>query len=148
MEKEDLLIFKAIEIATKTHAGQFRKSTRIPYIVHPLNVAKILATNNATTEQIIAGILHDTVEDTELTLQEIKNQFGNNIAEIVEGCSEPNKDDTWENRKQHTIKFLKTAYFDIKIVSCADKLNNITDMNDDYLILGEEFWNRFNSSKD
>ncbi|HAQ06826.1 MAG TPA: phosphohydrolase, partial [Bacillus bacterium] len=64
-------------------------------------------------------ILHDTVEDTKITLADIDLEFGNEIAEIVKGCSEPDKSLSWEERKEHTIDYLKTASKDIRVVACA-----------------------------
>jgi (p)ppGpp synthase/HD superfamily hydrolase len=102
------MIFKAIEFATRAHSGQYRKGTKLPYIVHPLGVAKILIECDSPEHLIVAGILHDTVEDTSATLDEIKQTFGWDIADLVEAASEPDKSDTWENRKEHTIQMLKT----------------------------------------
>jgi len=100
------MIFKAIEFAAKAHAGQYRKGTRVPYLVHPLNVAKILIDSGCSDVVAVAGILHDTVEDTPITLDEIRKHFGQAVAELVAGASEPDKSDTWENRKKHTIEYL------------------------------------------
>ena len=78
-------IQKAVKIATKAHEGQFRKSGD-PYIVHPLAVMKILQDWHMDEDTIIAGVLHDTVEDTELTLKDIEAEFGENVAHLVDGC--------------------------------------------------------------
>jgi (p)ppGpp synthase/HD superfamily hydrolase len=96
---------------------------------------------------VIAGFLHDTIEDTKLTIEDVKKEFGSRVSDIVQGCSEPNKSDTWENRKRHTIEYLKKAPLDILIVSCADKLDNIRAIRDDYMRYGESFWERFNRPK-
>lgn len=106
-------------------------------------MAKILIENGCPSRAVIAGILHDTVEDTPVTLKDIECSFGNRIAYIVEGATEPNKDDPWENRKNHTIELLKTASMDILLVSLADKLDNIKAIREDYSRHGEKLWARF-----
>lgn len=137
------MLFKAIEFAARAHAGQFRKGSRIPYIIHPLQVGKILIEANCEEEIIIAGILHDTVEDTPVKLIDIKKLFGKRVAELVAGASEPDKSDSWENRKQHTIDFLTTAPIEVVQIMLADKLDNIQTTAIEYQKVGEEFWNRF-----
>ena len=78
-------IEEAIEVAAEAHHGQYRKGTRTPYITHPYAVGLILMEVGCTEAVIIAGILHDTVEDTDLTLEFIREHFGSAIADIVEG---------------------------------------------------------------
>ncbi|MFS0635375.1 HD domain-containing protein [Mesobacillus foraminis] len=96
---------------------------------------------------IAAGILHDCVEDTELTIDQLKNVFGLKIASIVEGCSEPDKSLPWETRKEHSIEFLKGASEDIRAVACADKLHNIKSIIADFNQEGDKVWQRFNRGK-
>jgi (p)ppGpp synthase/HD superfamily hydrolase len=147
MVKMDV-IEKALELASKFHEGQYRKNTDIPYITHPVTVGMMLLKKGYSEEVVAAGVLHDTVEDTSLTLEEIKREFGSNIAEIVEGSSEPDKSLPWKARKEHTIEFLKTASEDIRAVVCADKLHNIRSIIRDYEQVGEEVWSRFNAGKE
>jgi (p)ppGpp synthase/HD superfamily hydrolase len=147
MVKMDV-IEKALELASKFHEGQYRKNTDILYITHPVTVGMMLLKKGYSEEVVAAGILHDTVEDTSLTLEEIKREFGSNIAEIVEGSSEPDKSLPWKARKEHTIEFLKTASEDIRAVVCADKLHNIRSIIRDYEQVGEEVWSRFNAGKE
>ncbi len=137
-------IFQAIEFATKAHTGQFRKGTKVPYIVHPLGVAKILIEAGCSEEVVVAGILHDTVEDSSTRVDDIRRDFGEEVSRLVEGASEPNKSDTWENRKQHTIDLLETVPMDALYVSLADKLDNIRDIRADYEKLGDDVFLRFN----
>jgi ribosomal protein S18 acetylase RimI-like enzyme len=140
-----------IEIALRTaadaHRNQCRKGTDIPYIAHPVAVGMILMKAGYSDTIVAAGILHDTVEDTALTLQDIERDFGPMIAEIVAGCSEPDKSLSWEDRKKHTIEFLKNASSNIRAVACADKLDNIRSIIKDYEQLGDEVWKRFNRGK-
>ncbi len=142
------LIEKAIMVASKAHDGQYRKLTNIPYITHPLGVSLILMRIGAREELVAAGILHDTVEDTELTLADIKDGFGDEVAELVDGCSEPDKSLSWEARKEHTISVLQTASEDTRTVVCADKLHNIRSIIRDYEDQGEQVWSRFNRGKE
>ncbi|WP_010677893.1 HD domain-containing protein [Bacillus timonensis] len=141
------MIEKAIIVASKAHDGQYRKLTNIPYITHPLGVGLMLIKINVRAELVAAGILHDTVEDTDITLEDIKADFGDEIAELVDGCSEPNKSLPWEERKEHTVSFLRTASEDIRTVVCADKLHNIRSIIRDYEVQGEQVWHRFSRGK-
>lgn len=142
------IVEKALQLASKSHEGQYRKNTDIPYITHPVAVGMLLVKNGYSEEIVASGILHDTVEDTELTLEDIKREFGTKIAEIVEGSSEPDKSLPWKDRKEHTIEYLKGASEEIRIVVCADKLHNIRSIIRDYEIVGEEVWARFNAGKE
>ena len=145
---ENSMIKRAIELAAKAHHNQFRKGTDTPYFAHPCNVGVILAQNGCPEAVVAAGILHDTIEDTPLTIEDIRTQFGNEVSTIVEGCSEPDKSLSWMERKQHTIDFLAKAPMEVKFVTCADKLDNISSIALDYDELGEDFWQRFNAGKE
>jgi (p)ppGpp synthase/HD superfamily hydrolase len=142
------MIFKAIEFATRAHSGQFRKGTKIPYIVHPLGVAKILIEYGYPEHLIVAGILHDTVEDTSVTLEQINEIFGSAVSDLVKTASEPDKSDTWENRKKHTIEHLKTLPHEAVILALTDKLDNIRAIREDYERYGEDLWSRFNRPRE
>ncbi|MFZ4439886.1 MAG: HD domain-containing protein [Syntrophales bacterium] len=142
------MIFKAIEFAAKAHSGQYRKGTKLPYIVHPLGVAKILIEYGCPEQLIVAGILHDTVEDTPVTLDDVKKTFGWDIADLVEAASEPDKSDEWENRKKHTIGMLKSLSRDAAILVLADKVDNIRAIREDLERNGESLWDRFNRPKE
>jgi (p)ppGpp synthase/HD superfamily hydrolase len=133
----------AIEVAAIAHVGQVRKGTNTPYISHPYAVGMMLARAGCAEDMVIAGILHDTVEDTDLTLDYIEEHFGPGVARIVEGCSEPHKGNPWEERKSHTLQYLRTAPWDIRVVSCADKLHNIQTVSETYQSIGDRVWERF-----
>jgi (p)ppGpp synthase/HD superfamily hydrolase len=141
------LVDKALQIASIAHEGQYRKNTKIPYISHPVAVGMILQEAGYRKEMVAAGILHDTVEDTDLTLEDIEREFGKEIAQLVEGCSEPDKSLSWEERKQHTIDYLKNAPEEVRVVACADKLHNLRSIQLDAEISGEQVWNRFRRGK-
>lgn len=136
-------IDEAIEFAVRAHTGQHRKGTDIPYITHPMAVAMLLARAGCDEEIITAGLLHDTVEDCGVSLAEIAARFGERVAAIVEGCSEPDKAAPWEARKEHTLHYLRTAPLDVKLVSCADKLHNARTIAADVAAHGEATWSRF-----
>jgi (p)ppGpp synthase/HD superfamily hydrolase len=137
------MIDRALEVASVAHRGQVRKGTDTPYISHPAAVALMLARAGCPDEVIAAGILHDTVEDTNITLEDIRATFGEHVAAIVEGCSEPEKGAPWEHRKTHTLEYLRTAPYEVRVVSCADKLHNLRTIADGYTTLGESIWERF-----
>lgn len=138
----------AIEVAAKAHREQVRKHTDIPYITHSISIGMTLQKHGYSEDLIIAGILHDTIEDTPIDIDYIKEHFGERVASIVEGCSEPDKSLPWEERKEHTIEHLKTTSFEVNVVSCADKLHNIGTIARDYRKIGDKVWERFNRSRE
>lgn len=140
-------LFEAIEFAVRAHAGQFRKGTRVPYIVHPMGVAKLLIETGYPETVVIAGLLHDTVEDTPVTIEEIRAQFGDEVAELVAAMTELPRSFTWEERKQDMLARLATAPPDVLALECADKLDNIREIQTDYARHGEATWARFNRPK-
>lgn len=142
----NLRIHNAIYFAAVKHQNQKRKGTEIPYIVHPMEVMQILIENRCSEDVIIAGILHDTLEDTDTTPEEIEKEFGRDILNLVKTESE-DKSKTWKERKQHTIDCLKTDTLETKLVCCADKLSNIRSMYVDLKVTGNELWKRFNADK-
>ena len=116
--------------AIEAHRGQVRKSEpEKPMIMHPIGVGIILKEFGYDDNVIAAGYLHDVVEDTEYTLEDIKEKFGEDVADLVCGASEPDKSLSWEERKQHTIDTLKDLPLRNKAVVCADKISNLTDLN-------------------
>lgn len=135
-------IEEAIEVAAQAHNGQYRKGTHTPYISHPYAVGLILMSEGCSEEVVIAGILHDTVEDTDLTLDCIKRSFGQSIAEIVDGCSE-DKSLRWRERKTERIEALKTASTEVCLVTSADKLHNLRTVISEYDEIGDVVWERF-----
>ena len=142
------MLHEAIRVAATAHGDQKRKGAELPYIIHPLSVAIILSRAGYPEEAIVAGALHDTVEDTALTLEDIRRGFGDRVAGIVEGCSEPDKSLPWEARKRHTLDYLKTASREVRAVSCADKLDNARSILADKGELGDRVWDRFSRGRD
>lgn len=135
-------IEEAIEVAAEAHHGQFRKGTNTPYISHPYAVGLLLMNAGCSEAVVIAGILHDTVEDTDLTLASIRENFGDTVADIVDGCSE-NKSLKWRARKTECINSLKNASIEVCIVTCADKLHNLRTVISEYEVIGDTIWERF-----
>lgn len=142
------IVEKAILFAAKAHEGQVRKGTDIPYITHPYAVGMILMKYGCKEELVAAGLLHDTVEDTEVTIDEISEQFGEEAASIVAGCSEPDKSLSWEERKHQTIQYLRDASEEVRLVACADKLHNLRSIREAIEKEGESVWTRFNRGRE
>ncbi|MFP4016805.1 MAG: HD domain-containing protein [Halanaerobiales bacterium] len=138
---------KAILFAANAHEGQKRKGDGSPYITHPLTVAFTLLDQGCKEDIVQAAILHDTVEDTRTTLDDIENEFGKSVRELVKGVSEPDKSLPWKERKEHTIKHITNAGIAERLIICADKLHNINSMIDQYHIKGESLWSIFNGDK-
>lgn len=137
------MIDDAVEFATKAHEGQFRKGTRRPYIVHPIEVADIVSTMTRDEEVICAAVLHDTIEDCSgITRDVLKLRFGERVADMVSQESE-DKSQTWEERKGNTITRLKEACREVQMIGLADKLSNMRDIDRDYPAAGEMLWTRF-----
>lgn len=142
------ILNEAIEFAANAHKNQFRKGKDVPYFTHPFAVGMLLLQAGCTVETIVAGILHDTVEDTHVTFEEIESKFGNKVKELVSGCTEPDKSLPWEKRKEHTLTVIKLASKDICMIICADKLHNICTLLEDYQVDGESIWSRFSRRRE
>lgn len=136
------MIQKAAEFAAKVHAGVFRKGSRLPYIVHPTEVALIVTVMTSDPEVIAAAYLHDVIEDAGVSYEELKNLFGKRVADLVREESE-DKSRTWKERKQQTIERLQTAGWDEKVIAFGDKLSNLRSTGKDYLVMGDEIWKKF-----
>jgi len=151
------IVSKALVFATEHHQHQHRKGTKIPYMVHLLNVCKLVAENNCSDDVLAAALLHDVVEDTDVTIEQVAASFGDTVAEIVKGATELDKlekkaiekERSWQERKAHTIHFLQhEATIDQLLVSGADKLDNLRAIAYDHSRIGEILWQRFNASKE
>lgn len=143
------ILDKATIFATNAHSGAFRKGTKIPYIVHPLEAAAIAASMTIDEEVIAAAVLHDVVEDTPTTKEQLEVEFGKRVTELVCADSENKREDrpaaeTWEIRKQETLNHIPNASKDEQIVILADKLSNLRSIYRDYLSIKDELWNKFN----
>lgn len=148
-------IQEAVRFAIKTHEvyqKQKRKGKDIPYITHPLTVGLILAGAGAGEEVIIAGILHDTIEDSvpekKVSRDMLAERFCENVADIVESVSEVSKELPWDERKSEALERIKSFSQDSLLVKSADIISNATELLADYANEGEQVFARFNASKE
>jgi len=150
--QSNALITQAILFAMEKHGsvknkdgtiGQKRKGSGLPYIIHPMEVWQILRNNNCSTIVQVAGLLHDTLEDTDTSPEEIKEKFGADVLALVQTESE-DKTKSWKERKQATLDALENASHETKQVCCADKLSNCLAQLYDYNQIGDALFERFN----
>ena len=146
------MLEEAIIYATVLHQGKVRKFYGIPYILHPMEVAQILSTMTDDQEVITAGILHDVVEDTDGTLEEIEKRFGKRVAYLVASESEKEypgvaRSETWQMRKEESLQVLMTSTdIGVKMLWLADKLANIRSLARVYSEQGEGLWKKMHQS--
>ena len=142
------LLDRAIVFAVKAHHNTERRGKGFPYIVHPMEAVEIVSTITPDQELLAAAALHDTIEDTDVTVEDIRREFGERVAQLVheesdqftEGVSE---EDSWHDRKQAAINRLAAASHDAKIVALGDKLSNMRAIWRDYQVKGDEIWKIF-----
>ena len=143
---EDALLY-----ASRVHRDQVRKGTSTPYITHLLAVASIVGENGGAEDEVVAALLHDAPEDQggEARLRDIRAQFGDGVAEIVDGCTDTYETPKppWRERKERYLAHLADAPESVRLVSSADKLHNARTVLSDYRLLGEDLWTRFNGKK-
>ena len=142
-QRQSEVISKAIDFASIAHEGQYRRIANpppIPYIVHPLTIAINLIKHNCSDEVVAAAILHDTIEDTKITYEQIEQNFGREVADLVSYVTELDKTHLWEERKGRYIEHLKSAPLDAIFISCADKLDNIRSLKKSISRWGELAW--------
>ena len=145
-----LWLDRAIIFAVNAHHDSERRGKGFPYIVHPLEAVEIVATITPDQELLAAAALHDTIEDTNVTVDDLRREFGDRVADLVyaesdrfaEGVSE---EDSWHERKQAAITRLRNAPRDAKIVALGDKLSNMRAIARDYAVRGDELWNLFHA---
>lgn len=146
------LLDHAIVFAVKAHAGTERRGKGYPYIVHPMEAVEIVATMTADQELLAAAALHDTVEDTEVTVAQIRAEFGERIASLVADESEEmpigvTEEASWHDRKRSAIDRLSKASHDAKMVALGDKLSNMRAIARDYAVQGDALWNLFHAKE-
>jgi (p)ppGpp synthase/HD superfamily hydrolase len=143
---------KAFLFAAEKHSGQVRKASTTPYIAHLMGVASLVLAFGGDEDMAIAALLHDVVEDCggAQMLKEVKRRFGNQVAKIVDGCTDTDMDPKppWRARKESYIRHLKNADVETRLVSAADKLNNVRSILSDYREVGESVWERFNGGRE
>ena len=144
------LLDRAIVYAVRAHAGTERRGKGFPYIVHPLEAVEIVATMTADQELLAAAALHDTVEDTDVTIEQIRAEFGDRVASFVAAESDephqrPDSVENWRARKQAAIDRIACASHDAKMVALGDKLSNMRAIARDYAVQGDALWNLFHA---
>ena len=142
------LLDRAIIFAVKAHAGTERRGKGFPYIVHPMEAMEIVATMTPDQELLAAAALHDTVEDTDVTVEQLRAEFGSRIASLVADESDEMPTDipesaSWHARKQAAIDRLARASRDAKMVALGDKLSNMRAIARDYAVQGDALWSLF-----
>lgn len=137
---EYALFEEALQNAAVAHRGTCRKGTDIPYIVHPMEAAMNASTVTDDMDIIAAAALHDVVENTDRTVDDIKRDFGERIAGIV--CHE--SEDKHRMRKRAFLDSLTDAPYEAKVVALADKLSNMRSMTSDHRVLGDSMLEKFN----
>lgn len=136
------MIEKALNFAYRAHEGQKRKDGT-PFILHPIAVAMELARNGADEALICAGLLHDTVEDTNVTEDTLRENFPTAVTELVVTDSE-DKSLSWEARKEAVIRSLRqTDNMSYRMLMCADKLCNLRSIEKQLALQGERVWDAF-----
>lgn len=140
---------KAKLFAIKAHKGQIRKSEPDkPMVMHPISVGNLLESFGCDDNVVAAGYLHDVVEDTKYTINDIEKEFGSDVAQLVMGASEPDKSLSWKERKTHTIKEIKKLPLRNKLVICADKINNLEDLFLKFEKSGKRDFSSFNKGEE
>lgn len=143
-----MTIYEAIHTTIKAHEHQHRKLDNDKYAAHPIEVGILLAKYGFSDEVICAGILHDTVEDTSVTLQMLRDQFGDTIANYVSYCSESDKSLPWKERKLAYLKQIQNAPKEVLYIICTDKLTNIKSIYRNIDQMGSSLWDVFNAGYD
>lgn len=143
---------RAFQFAAKQHSGQTRKASTIPYVTHLMGVASLVLEAGGDEDLAIAALLHDVVEDCggAPMLKEVRSRFGTRVAQIVDGCTDAYTlpKPPWRERKESYMRRLKKESYDTRLVSAADKLNNVRSILSDYRAIGESVWSRFNGGRE
>lgn len=136
------MINKALLYAYNRHLGQTRKGTSFPYIIHPIEAMLILSRMTNDNDIICASILHDVMEDCDVTYCELRDSFNMRIAELV--LSVTDKDiHPWKKRKEILLETINNSSEDVKLVFFADKLSNLRSIRYDMLQIGNSVWDKF-----
>ncbi|MCQ2076681.1 MAG: HD domain-containing protein [Bacteroidaceae bacterium] len=147
---DSTILDKALHFAVDAHANTERRGKGFPYIVHPLEAVAIVATITPDQEMLAAAALHDVVEDTDISIDTIREEFGDRVACLVDSESEQkvegkSETESWHERKQAAINRLANASHDAKIIAMGDKLSNMRAIYRDYNEIGDELWKIFHA---
>lgn len=152
-------LVEGFALAAEYHADQVRKATSIPYISHLMSVAALVMENGGNEDQVIAGLLHDALEDADSADEAlrregvIRDKFSEAVIAMVLGCTDGTPDaggakSNWQERKRHYLDHLAHASDATLLVSCADKLHNARAIAADFATFGDAVFERFNAGKD
>jgi (p)ppGpp synthase/HD superfamily hydrolase len=137
----------ALNLTAAAHRAQSRKGSDVPYIVHLVHVATILLRYGYAENLVIAGLLHDSIEDQDVPLEQIESQFGPAVAEIVAALTEQKMEGgvkrPWEQRKQDLLAQLRRASHEAVAVKAADTLHNARSLASDLREYGPSIWRSF-----
>jgi (p)ppGpp synthase/HD superfamily hydrolase len=143
---------RAFQFAAEKHASQTRKASTIPYIAHLMGVASLVLEAGGDEDLAIAALLHDVVEDCggAPMLKRVRRRFGARVAKVVDGCTDADTypKPPWRERKENYLRHLAAADADTRLVSAADKLNNVRSILSDYREVGELVWARFQGGRE
>jgi len=135
---------RAIRTAAYHHRHQLRKGDGVtPYITHLFAVALIVAGYTDDEEIIAAALLHDTLEDTSYTAEQLTADFGPRVCQLVQGVTENKATRDWVKRKQNYLQNLCTAPADSQLIAAADKIHNVQSLQNDHATIGERLWRKF-----
>lgn len=151
-QNEKTVFERAIEFALNAHHGMVRKGTSTPYITHPIEAASVAASMTDDEDVLAAAVLHDVVEDTPYTIEDIRELFGERVASLVSSDTEDKMkslppENTWFARKTATVENLKRASREEKIIVLSDKLSNIRSCRKEQLRIGDKLWERFHEKR-
>lgn len=142
----------ALRFAARLHAAQVRKGTSVPYMAHLLGVTGIALEHGANEDEAIAALLHDAVEDQggAPMLRQIRERFGDAVAEIVAGCTDADTlpKPPWRARKEAYIDHLRCAPVSVRLISASDKLHNARSILKDFREVGDSLWGRFTGGRE
>ena len=141
------VIEKAYRLMLKAHGQQKRKTDNSPYVIHPLMVAKKLAQLDFPDAVIAAAMVHDVLEDSDVTEQTLRQELGDEVVDIILPLSE-DKSLEWEERKKRYLEDVKNASIESKAVAIADKIHNLESLLASYKDLGPNIWTKFNRGRD
>ncbi len=145
-------IERALIFAASKHAGQTRKGSEVPYITHPVAVALLVHEHGGTENQVVAALLHDTVEDCGglPVLEEIRERFGEAVADMVRAMTDSldRERESWRERKQRALDTFTTVGASVRLVAVCDKLHNVRSILADYERIGAQIWERFRGGKE
>lgn len=151
MEYLSSLVCQATRLAAQAHDGMYRKGSKMPYILHLMETAQIVATMTGDEDVLAAALLHDVLEDTHVSELELREAVGSHVTDLVLAVSEDKRRDqpaeeTWHIRKRESLeKLLTEQRLEVKMIVLGDKLSNMRAISRDYNALGEALWQRFHN---